>query len=57
MRRAIFGSEVGSHFAPGFGAVHEIRPSRIRLRLGQPARFAAYGAMLLVAIAAIGHMH
>ena len=57
MRRAIFGSEVGSHFAPGFGAVHEIRPSRIRFRLGQPGRLAACGTMILVAIAAIGHMH
>jgi hypothetical protein len=57
MRRAVFGSEVGARFAPGFGALHEIRPSRVRFRLGRPGLIAAGGMAVLIAVAAIGHMH
>lgn len=55
MRRAVFGSEVGHRFAPGFQAMHAIRSSYPRLRVGQPVRLVAVGMAILVAIAALGH--
>ena len=55
MRRLVIGSEVGSHFAPGFGAMHEIRSTRPPIRFSPAARLIAYGAAILVGIAALGH--
>lgn len=55
MRRAVIGSEVGHRFAPGFQAMHEIRYSHPRIRIGQPARLIAVGMAILLGIAALGH--
>ena len=57
MRRLVMGSEVGAQFTPGFGALHELRRPRLRLRLPTPYKWAGYGLLALVAISAIGHLH
>lgn len=57
MRRVVIGSEVGVEFTPGFGALHRIRRPRFRLRVPLPYRWAGYGVLALVALAALGHLH
>ncbi len=57
MRRAVIGSEVGSNFTPGFGALHEMRRPPFRVRIGEPYKIVGYGALILLAVAALGHLH
>jgi len=57
MRRMLIGSEVGARFTPGFGALHELRRPRMRLRVPAPYRWVGYGVLALVALSAIGHLH
>ncbi len=57
MRRMVIGSEVGASLPPGFGGLHQIRHSRMRLRLGEPAKYVGFGFLALIAVAALGHLH
>lgn len=57
MRRLVIGSEVGSSFSPGFGALHEMRRPAFRLRVGEPYKIIGYGMLILLAVATIGHLH
>jgi len=57
MRRMVTGSEVGARFTPGFGALHELRRPRLRLRLPTPYKWAGGALLALIALAALGHLH
>ncbi len=56
MRRMVIGSEVGAQFTPGFGALHELRRSRLRLRIPTPYKWAGYAVLALLALSALGHL-
>ncbi len=57
MRRVVIGSEVGSRFTPGFGALHQLRRPRVRLRIPTPYKWVGGALLALVTLAAIGHLH
>ncbi len=57
MRRLVIGSEVGARFSPGFGALHELRRPRLRLRIPTPVKWTGYGVLALIAVSALGHLH
>lgn len=57
MRRVVIGSEVGATLTPGFGALHELRRPRLRVRLSAPYRWAGFGLIAVLALSALGHLH
>jgi len=57
MRRVVIGTEVGAALTPGFGALHELRRPRFRLRVATPYRWVGLGALAILAISALGHIH
>jgi len=57
MRRSVIASEVGMNLAPGFGAMQELRRPPLRIRVGEPYKIAGYGALILLAVALVGHLH
>jgi hypothetical protein len=57
MRRSDMMSEVGMNLTPGFGAMQELRRPAFRFRVAEPYKIAGLGALLLMVVAAVGHLH
>lgn len=57
MRRMVIGSEVGANFTPGFGALHEVRRPRLRMRFTPVSTWAGGALLALLAVSTLGHLH
>ena len=57
MKRIVIGSEVGAKFSPGFGALHQLKRPRLRLRIPAPYTLAGGAVLAVATLAAGGHLH